>query len=288
MNILLSYHYFQDPALFAQLHAAGVRVLLDSGAYSAFTLGKPINLEEYARFAREVRPYIVRCFTLDVIGDPALSVQQQAYLKRSGINPIPVWHDQRGDMSGLDAFLEGEDYVSLGGLASAFAGKANYHLGKHKLMARITGFIKAVNKRAGIHLLGYGNINNIQKLGAHITSVDTSTDSMQRKFGIAMHVLDPVTLQGVMLPSGRSGLKELSRINFLRTFRRLAKDDSLEIPDLYNLEKQAINHYGGCLIAYGGWLLRSRLLKCQYYTAITGRSDVEMILKIHQLHTRST
>lgn len=107
-----------------------LRFFLDSGAYSAWSAGKPVDLDEYCEFIRANIECIDVYAALDVIpgspGKPATSKQRDEaaaeswanylYMKAQGLSPLPVYHygeDVKWLRNMLDA---GVDYIGLGGL----------------------------------------------------------------------------------------------------------------------------------------------------------------------------
>ena len=75
-----------------------MNILLDSGAFSAWRLGKPINIDEYCDFVAANECWISRCFNLDVINPAApeeaanASFANLLRMRKQGLNPIPVFH----------------------------------------------------------------------------------------------------------------------------------------------------------------------------------------------------
>lgn len=73
-------------------------MLLDSGAFSAWRLGQPINLNEYCDFLLENQDWIGHSVALDVInpGDPEAAARESynnyLYMRKRGLDPIPVFH----------------------------------------------------------------------------------------------------------------------------------------------------------------------------------------------------
>lgn len=96
------------------------RILIDSGAFTAFTTGKKIRLEEYVEWCLEFKqkwePLVrsLHFFNLDVIGDEEKSDENLAKCERMGLNPIPVFTYQ-GDVKFLKKYLD-YPYLSFGGL----------------------------------------------------------------------------------------------------------------------------------------------------------------------------
>lgn len=101
--------------------------LIDSGAFSAWKLGSPIDIGEYAEFLAANRSLYDRCVNLDVIpgrfakkptldeveDSAAKSWENLEYLQRRGLRPIPVFH-QGEDFKWLERMVkEGYDYIGV-------------------------------------------------------------------------------------------------------------------------------------------------------------------------------
>jgi hypothetical protein len=75
-----------------------VKIILDSGAYSVWKLGKQINLPEYCDYIDRNRDWIAHYVNLDVInpGNPeaaaAASFENLVYMRSRGLDPMPVFH----------------------------------------------------------------------------------------------------------------------------------------------------------------------------------------------------
>ena len=109
-------------------------ILLDSGAFSAFNLGQPIDLDDYIGYLKANEGLIYRCVNLDKIpGDfgirewrpekieaaAAASYANQQKMKEAGLNPMPVFH-QDENFRWLEKYLEDdEDYICLSASQSA-------------------------------------------------------------------------------------------------------------------------------------------------------------------------
>jgi hypothetical protein len=114
---MLSYHYFKNVDLWDFIKIIGYipNIYLDSGAYSAFTSGKPINLEKYVDYIKKNGKYVKRYFCLDAIGDNMASFKAWEQMRAMGLNPIPVFH-YMGDEAVLQKYIEaGEELIGLGG-----------------------------------------------------------------------------------------------------------------------------------------------------------------------------
>lgn len=102
---------------------------LDSGAYSSWSRGSEIDLDEYIEFIRSNIESIEYYVNLDCIpGKPgqittpkdrekaaAVSWSNFLYMRAAGLNPIPVYHYGE-DVKWLQKMLDhGCDYIGLGG-----------------------------------------------------------------------------------------------------------------------------------------------------------------------------
>ena len=111
-----------------------MNILLDSGAFSAWSRGQRIDLDDYVDFVKANQHLIDRCVNLDVIpgnfgnrewrpeaieAAATASYANQQKMKEAGLNPLPVFH-QDEDFRWLDKYLEdGEDYICLSASQSA-------------------------------------------------------------------------------------------------------------------------------------------------------------------------
>lgn len=97
-------------------------IFLDSGAFSAMTLGAKLDLGDYCELikANGIKTYA----NLDVIGNAAASLRNQRAMERHGLKPIPCFHI--GENFGyLKGYLQDYDYVALG-----VAGRQNTEAGR--------------------------------------------------------------------------------------------------------------------------------------------------------------
>lgn len=106
-------------------NAGCIRFLIDCGAFTAWKLGKPVDLDDYCRFL-EALPFTPwRYFALDVIGDPHATRQNYDTMLKRGFKPVPIY--TRGeDPRALDDYFDTSDVVGLGGLAGSSQTPAPY------------------------------------------------------------------------------------------------------------------------------------------------------------------
>lgn len=120
--VLMSYYHLRTGlAQLAHVRRLGVKILLDSGAFTLWKAqekGKavePISLPAYADFIEEHRDVLYAWFNLDVVGDAAASRENAEYLKARGLASIEVWH-VGGSVKELNRIVQ-EDHavIAIGG-----------------------------------------------------------------------------------------------------------------------------------------------------------------------------
>lgn len=97
-----------------------ISLIMDSGAYSAFTQGKAIDIDAYCSFCSANWEYIDTVVNLDVINPKDPEVAAEAGMKNfldmrnKGIAAMPVFH-ARESTKWLDQMLDITNYVGLSG-----------------------------------------------------------------------------------------------------------------------------------------------------------------------------
>ena len=173
VNILLSYAYYskEDLAAVRRRLVCG-RLLIDSGAFTAHTTGKPIQLKEYAEYLDTWRGSWDHAVTLDVIGDPVASKRQTRKLHAMGLPVMPVF--TRGDsIEEFDAMVKDVGYVCVGGLVGL----------PPALVEKRTALLqrRAEEHGGGIHALGVGALPALRRAKPY--SADASNISGAFRFG---------------------------------------------------------------------------------------------------------
>lgn len=114
--ILESYHYLGSSAGKRDLLREFNRsIFLDSGAFSAFTLGATIDIRKYAKFILANSDIIDVASVLDGIGDAQLTLDNQHQLEDLGVQVLPCFHFGE-DVSYLERYLEDYDHITIGGM----------------------------------------------------------------------------------------------------------------------------------------------------------------------------
>lgn len=95
-----------------------INLVLDSGAYSAFTQNAPIDISAYADFLLKNQRHLASAVNLDVIlpGDPERAAKEGfdnfCYLRDRGCVTMPVFHVGES-VKWIDKMLEQTDYIGL-------------------------------------------------------------------------------------------------------------------------------------------------------------------------------
>lgn len=119
LKVLLSYHYHQNLRHLYNEHLKNVidELMIDSGAFSAFTLGATIDVHEYGKWCRENLDLMSTIASLDVVGDPVAGYQNAIILKRQyNLKVMPTYHVGE-PFDWFKRYIDdGFDYLALGGM----------------------------------------------------------------------------------------------------------------------------------------------------------------------------
>lgn len=97
-----------------------INLTIDSGAYSAWSLGRNVDIKAYTEFLQQNSNEVSHAVNLDVIipKDPekaaAAGWENLCYMRDAGINAMPVFH-ARESLKWLDKMLDTTDYIGLSG-----------------------------------------------------------------------------------------------------------------------------------------------------------------------------
>jgi len=172
---LESYHYIQNETIVKKIRRDGVKVFLDSGAFTASTKGTPIDLGRFCDYIHKNRDIIEMIASLDVIDfkNPASAAKGGFHnlkeMERRGIKPMPTYHFGEPEEA-LEYYVANYDYVLLGGLVGASAKALMTWLDRvfERYLVNGDGTLKT-----RIHLFGVTSLPLMLRYNA--TSVDSST-----------------------------------------------------------------------------------------------------------------
>ncbi len=120
-HILESYHYVNKQSFVDAMRNDNAQVFVDSGAFSAFTLGATIDLPTYCDYIKRNEDIIrkedgiLMASVLDGIGDPLQTYRNQLDMEYLGAKPLPCFHYGE-DPRYLEWYLQNYEYITIGGL----------------------------------------------------------------------------------------------------------------------------------------------------------------------------
>lgn len=114
-NYLESYHYFNDDRMVQKVRTEGLRLFLDSGAFSAYTKGINVDIVEYCNFIKRNGDIIEVASVLDAVGDPLKTWQNQQHMEALGAPALPCFHYGE-DERYLEHYVANYEYITLGGM----------------------------------------------------------------------------------------------------------------------------------------------------------------------------
>jgi hypothetical protein len=123
-HILESFHYVSKQRYVDAMRVNDAKVFLDSGAFSAFTLGVDIDLSTYCEYIKRnidlwrVEDGVVMASVLDGIGDPLKTWQNQMAMEQLGAKPLPCFHAGE-DERYLEYYVQNYEYITLGGMVGS-------------------------------------------------------------------------------------------------------------------------------------------------------------------------
>lgn len=155
-NILESWHYVGKQRYVDQMRADNAKIFLDSGAFSAHTLGVTLSVTDYCNYIERNRDIIrvedgaLMASVLDGIGDPLQTWRNQYEMELRGVRPLPCFHAGEPEEY-LEHYVTNYDYITLGGMV----GKSTRQL--HTWLDRIYDrYLVDGAGRAKIKVHGFG------------------------------------------------------------------------------------------------------------------------------------
>lgn len=123
-HILESFHYVGKQSFVDHMRANQAQIFLDSGAFSAYTLGVSLSVEDYCNYIQRNRDIIrvdgnaVMASVLDGIGDPLQTYRNQIEMEWRGCRPLPCFHAGE-DERYLEWYVKNYEYITLGGMVGS-------------------------------------------------------------------------------------------------------------------------------------------------------------------------
>lgn len=171
VNVLVSFTYFNDTfrAILDKHDPASFRLMVDSGAFTAWSMGKTVDMDDYARFLRSLpSEWEVEAIQLDVIGDHKATLKNFLRMVQMGVDTIPVF--TRGTpLKDREKMYAHKDYVALGGLVN------------NPAYLPFVRYFMRTNEGRRVHWLGYTRPHDLKRYRP--TSVDSSAISGAQRYG---------------------------------------------------------------------------------------------------------
>lgn len=186
VDALVSYHYFRDDKTMDRATSGGhLRLIGDSGAFSAYSQGAAITLGEYADWCHRWGSRLTWRASLDVIGDPYASLRNWRTLRdRHGLDTVPTIHVGT-DPTWIGAYAsEGVDFIGLGGMV----GKPVPTI--MRWSAAMLRHARDNHPQVRFHAWGQAGRQYMDALPVY--SADSSRSAVAYRFGI-LHLFDPAT-----------------------------------------------------------------------------------------------
>ncbi len=123
-HILESWHYVGKQKYVDEMRNDHAQIFLDSGAFSAYTLGINLSVEEYCGYINRNMDIIrkedgvVMASVLDGIGDPLQTYRNQLEMELRGCKPLPCFHAGE-DERYLEWYVANYEYITLGGMVGS-------------------------------------------------------------------------------------------------------------------------------------------------------------------------
>lgn len=123
-NVLESWHYVGAQRYVEQMRADNASIFLDSGAFSAYTLGVELSVDDYCNYIKSnldilrVEDNVIMASVLDGIGDPLKTYQNQIAMEERGCRPLPCFHAGEPEEY-LEHYVKNYEYITLGGMVGS-------------------------------------------------------------------------------------------------------------------------------------------------------------------------
>lgn len=174
-KILISYHYFKNSNI-EQIKEYDI--FLDSGAYSAWSKGAVININNYISFIKKYDKYLNVYAVLDDINCAKTTWQNQKYMQLKNLKPLPCFHYGELEKT-LEWYVKKYDYIALGGMVPISTAKL-----KPWLDNLWDKYLTADNGTAKIKVHGFG-MTSIELLNRYPWySVDSTSWKMTGVYGV--------------------------------------------------------------------------------------------------------
>jgi len=129
-HLLESWHYVGKQKYVDDMRREQAQIFLDSGAFSAWTLGVKLTVYDYCEYIKRnmdilrVEDGALMASVLDSIGGNAASAEgtyrNQLEMEERGVRPLPCFHKGEPEAA-LEYYVANYDYITLGGMVGTSA-----------------------------------------------------------------------------------------------------------------------------------------------------------------------
>lgn len=120
-HLLESWHYVGRQRFVDAMREDNMKVFLDSGAFSAHTLGVKLEIADYCDYIQRnmdilrIEDGALMASVLDGIGDPLQTYRNQLEMEARGVRPLPCFHFGE-DERYLEYYVANYSYITIGGM----------------------------------------------------------------------------------------------------------------------------------------------------------------------------
>lgn len=256
MNLLSSYPYYRNYDMQC-LTDRGARLIFDSGAFSALTLGVTISVSEYADWLERWSGCYVWAASLDVIGDETKSFNNYLYLRNRGLDVVPTVHFG-SPPSSLDSYIsDGVDFIGLGGLVGVH--------GSASMRWCLSMFRHTANEHQGVRFHGWGatrkSLSNLPWF-----SVDSTSSISVYRYG-SLSLFDPQTHQNKTIKMNDRDI--FAHRQVLQTYYGINDIDSISVSNTST--RRRLIRLSAASVQYRETFLRSKYVAQSPSYAVTDK-----------------
>jgi hypothetical protein len=265
LPVLVSYAY-ANQQIFEMLHAHRDRIelLVDCGAFTAWTSGKEVKLDDYCEFIKSLPLKPLGYFALDVIGNPELTRKNFDAMRKRKLAPIPIiTRDETVD--GMRYYMKHSHLLALGGVT-----------GKDNASAAAVEIALRTCPRERVHILGLTSTKLLKLFRPF--SADSSSWTSGARYG------------DLRFPWHNGDMKSLKRAAFtkrppewaVRIIRDLGFDPKLlAVNQEWSGQSGAVRRIGAALAALRSKQMQERL-GTKLFLAFSQRLQLEQLIDGHR------
>ena len=186
LNVLMSYPYMtKDAREYLEGKDPGqFRLIVDSGAYSAWTKGRRVDLKEYVSFLKNLpTDWDLRTVQLDVIGNPEATYANWQTMLSAGLSDVMPVFTRGADPGVLEEFYKFAKVIMFGGIVKG-----------EKNREYIKWFTEQNNDRP-VHWLGFVDVPFLLRYRPY--SVDSSAISTTQRYSRMSYYMGGGVLSGI-------------------------------------------------------------------------------------------